>query len=63
MEVHGFTYPQPVHATLLMNNSDLPASRKCAGLAGHTSERCFCPVCTQTTSSLVTRECFDLESK
>ncbi|KAF8513519.1 hypothetical protein JB92DRAFT_2556387, partial [Gautieria morchelliformis] len=38
MDVASFETKQPVHATILMNNSDLPASRKTAGLAGHTSE-------------------------
>ncbi|KAF8480610.1 hypothetical protein JB92DRAFT_2766223, partial [Gautieria morchelliformis] len=47
------------HATILMSNSDLPASRKTAGLAGHTSEEWFCPFCTHRFSSLISSECFD----
>ncbi|KIJ28204.1 hypothetical protein M422DRAFT_90591, partial [Sphaerobolus stellatus SS14] len=45
MDVHSFEEKQPIHATLLMDISDLPASRKVAGLAGHSSELCFCPFC------------------
>jgi hypothetical protein len=33
MDVASFETKQAVHATILMNNSDLPASRKTSGLA------------------------------
>lgn len=60
MNIDGFSEQQPVHAILFFNTLDLPASRKMAGLAGHTSEKCFCPVCSQTFSSLVTQKCFNI---
>ncbi len=50
---------QPVHAYVNINVSDLPASRKAAGLRGVTSDDFMCHVCKKTLSSLVDHECFD----
>lgn len=50
---------QLVHGTLYIDVSDLPASRKAAGLRGVTSSDFTCSFCHQSFDSLVSPECFD----
>jgi hypothetical protein len=62
MNVHSFEKKHPVHDMITINISDLPASRKSAGLAGHTLEHFFCPFCSKTFSSLVSPLWYDPRS-
>ncbi|TFY50862.1 hypothetical protein EVJ58_g10857 [Rhodofomes roseus] len=57
--VHGLKDQMLVHGQLYMGVSDLPASRKAAGLRGPTSKDYTCPYCYQTFDSLTTAQCFD----
>ncbi|KAI0062605.1 hypothetical protein BV25DRAFT_1915767 [Artomyces pyxidatus] len=61
MRVHGKENLQEIHGTLYVDASDLPASRKIAGLLAPTAEKFMCHVCTQRFSSLVCSDCFDPE--
>ncbi|KAI3998325.1 hypothetical protein K525DRAFT_214799, partial [Schizophyllum commune Loenen D] len=47
------------HASILNDNSDLPASRKTSALAGCTSIFFMCPNCPATFYSLTSAACFD----
>ncbi|KAL1698081.1 hypothetical protein EV121DRAFT_218728 [Schizophyllum commune] len=47
------------HASILNDNSDLPASRKTSALAGCTSIFFMCPNCPATFYSLTNAACFD----
>lgn len=47
------------HGKLYINVSDLPATRKFAGLRGVTSKAFMCPWCYQSVSSLTHPSCFD----
>lgn len=48
MSAHGRAAQIRVHGRLYLNCSDLPASRKVTGLAGHASELFMCHVCDST---------------
>ena len=43
--VHGHEQREMAHCHLQADVSDLPASRKVSGLAGHTSKHFMCPFC------------------
>lgn len=64
MRVHGHPRTEQflVNGMLLINTSDLPASRKLTGLRGVTSEDFMCTFCYQPFSSLVCEDCFIRES-
>jgi hypothetical protein len=47
------------HSFIQTNVSDLPASRKCSGLHGHTSKYFMCPICDMPFFRLVDPDCFD----
>ncbi|KAI5827021.1 hypothetical protein K523DRAFT_310242 [Schizophyllum commune Tattone D] len=47
------------HASILNDNSDLPASRKTSAIAGCTSIFFMCPNCPATFYSLTSATCFD----
>ena len=52
-----------INALLQTNTSDLPASRKSAGLASHSTKQFMCTVCPTPFHSLGVPECFDATSK
>ncbi|KAF8433341.1 hypothetical protein L210DRAFT_3614134 [Boletus edulis BED1] len=59
--VHGHEERHVSHSHLDHNVSDLPATRKVAGLHGHTSKFFMCPLCKQPYFSLAHPDCFDPE--
>ena len=65
MRVHGQPSSEqyPVNGMLMINTSDLPASRKLTGLHGIKSEDFMCTFCYQTFSSLTSEDCFIRESE
>ncbi|KAH9834853.1 uncharacterized protein C8Q71DRAFT_710648 [Rhodofomes roseus] len=62
MKVHGKEGVHPIHGTLYIDASDLPASRKAAGLRGPTSKDFMCCYCYQSFDSLTTADAFDSET-
>ena len=54
---------EDVHAFLYIDASDLPASRKAAGLRSHSSKKFMCTVCRQQLPSLTDPDAFDPERK
>ena len=60
-----YQQPAPVigHGQVLVNSSDLPASRKMSGLRGVTTKWWMCGKCDQTVPSLTNPDCFDPSSK
>jgi hypothetical protein len=63
MSAYGCDSKLRVHAQLHLSCSDLPASRKAGGFAGHVSEEFMCIVCEASTSSLLDPSCFHPEGK
>ena len=61
--VHGHEQREIVHCHLQSDVSDLPASRKVSGLAGHTSKHFMCPFCEMPFYRLVDPNCYDPSSK
>ncbi|KAI0092819.1 hypothetical protein BDY19DRAFT_903565 [Irpex rosettiformis] len=59
MKVHGHEEPVLTHLQLLINSSDLPATRKLLGLRSHSSKDFMCTRCCQTIDSLTHEDCFD----
>ncbi|KAJ7291750.1 hypothetical protein C8J57DRAFT_948984, partial [Mycena rebaudengoi] len=57
--VHGIEKPLLTHSQILSNVSDLPASRKTAGLPSHNSKYFMCPHCYMHFYELTTPECFN----
>ncbi|KAJ7154970.1 hypothetical protein C8R43DRAFT_923002 [Mycena crocata] len=57
--VHGFPTPQISHSQLLSNVSDLPASRKTAGLPSHNSKFFMCPNCYMHFYELTQPRCYN----
>lgn len=63
LRVHGRAEKQLTHARVLLNSSDLPASRKLTGLRSYMDPDFMCPWCHQTVSSLTHPDCFHPSSK
>lgn len=61
-KVHGQPERVLTHMQLLLNSSDLPASRKITGLRSCTSKYFMCPWCLQTVPSLTHEDCFTPDS-
>jgi len=61
-EVHGHDHTITSHSVLQADVSDLPASRKVSGLAGHTSKHFMCPFCEMPFYRLVDPDCYDPSS-
>ncbi|KAI0037613.1 hypothetical protein FA95DRAFT_1457055, partial [Auriscalpium vulgare] len=59
MRVHGKPGTHPIHALLNIEASDLPASRKAAGLRGVTSKIFMCVICYMPFNDLVSCDCYD----
>jgi hypothetical protein len=57
--VHGHEQREIAHCQLQANVSDLPASRKVSGLAGHMSKHFMCPFCEMPFYRLVDPNCYD----
>ncbi|TFK59319.1 hypothetical protein BDN72DRAFT_780904, partial [Pluteus cervinus] len=57
--VHGRAKEVLTHCFLWNNVSDLPASRKAAGLAAHNSKIFMCPSCYAQFDELTDHTCFD----
>lgn len=57
--VHGREEPVISHSHLQSNVSDLPASRKISGTAGHTSKDFMCPYCDMKFFRLVDPSCYE----
>ncbi|KAJ7756554.1 hypothetical protein B0H16DRAFT_1538396 [Mycena metata] len=57
--VHGHQNPEVSHSQILSNVSDLPASRKTAGLPSHNSKFFMCPHCYMHFYELTQVHCFD----
>jgi hypothetical protein len=62
-QVPGFSSPQISHSQLLSNVSDLPASRKTAGLPSHNSKFFMCPDCYMHFCELTQPRCYDSTSE
>jgi hypothetical protein len=58
-KVHGYANMKMSHSVLQADVSDLPASRKVSGLAGHTSKYFMCPFCEMPFYRLVDPDCYD----
>ncbi|TFK63271.1 hypothetical protein BDN72DRAFT_803396 [Pluteus cervinus] len=56
--VYGYEDKIPSHSFVLNDVSDLPASRKAAGLAAHNSKAFMCPCCRTPHSLLSDPRCF-----
>lgn len=56
--VHGHAHTKTVHSALQSNVSDLPASRKANGLAGHSSKFFMCGFCDMPFFRLVDPTCY-----
>ncbi len=63
LKAHGSHERVPTHGQLLLNSSDLPATRKLIGLRSHSSQYFMCPWCSQTVTSLTHEDCFPSESR
>ena len=61
--VHGHEQHEIAHCHLQSDVSDLPASHKVSGLAGHTSKYFMCPFCEMLFYCLVDPNCYDPTSK
>ncbi|KAH9839027.1 uncharacterized protein C8Q71DRAFT_893893 [Rhodofomes roseus] len=60
--IHGFDDRQLIHGGLYANVSDLPASRKAAGLRGPTSKEYTCTYCYLSFDALTDPKCFCSDS-
>lgn len=63
MAVYGHEQKEEVHVSMLFLSADTPARLKTMGFTSISSEMNMCYVCPVKGSSLVTTECFDLDSK
>src|ERR1700732_2457936 len=61
--VHGHEQRKMAHCHLQADVSDLPASCKVSGLAGHTSKHFMCPFCEMPFYRLVDPDCYDPSCK
>lgn len=61
MKVHNRPDRELIHGMMYLNFSDLPASRKAAGLRGHTSKLHMCADCEEPFYNLIYAKCYNCE--
>jgi hypothetical protein len=62
MKVYEWRLPQRVHAATLFDASDVPASRKLQGAAGHSHRKHPCSFCHITLDEINSKEGYDAPS-
>lgn len=63
MPVYGHPNKEEVHVSMLFLSADTPARLKTMGFTSMASDLNLCYICPVKGPSLVTAECFDLDSK
>ncbi|KAG1849039.1 hypothetical protein F4604DRAFT_1935131 [Suillus subluteus] len=62
MRIYGFCLPRQVHGCVLCENSDIPATRKLTGVAGHSHKKYPCNYCVILLTDLDTDTAYDIEN-
>lgn len=63
MRVHGYRRLKDVHVGILCENSDIPATRKVTGTAGHSHKTHPCNFCFIQLCDIDSPRAYDVESK